>query len=107
MKRRKYPAAIHEWTTVLALDPADESSRFNYALCLQRTGDNAGALREYETILTTQPDRSSAVYNQGLALERLGRKPEAIVVYQRMLELIPSHEPSLRKLSELEGAKRQ
>ncbi|MDX2474718.1 MAG: sugar-transfer associated ATP-grasp domain-containing protein [Candidatus Krumholzibacteria bacterium] len=107
MKRRKYPAAIQEWTTVLALDPGDESSRFNYALCLQRTGDNAGALREYETILTTQPDRSSAVYNQGLALERLGRKPEAIAVYQRMLELIPNHEPSLRKLSELEGAKRQ
>ncbi len=106
MKRSRYGPAAHEWSILLTFDGDDASDRFSYALCLQRSGDNEAALREYDTVLRLSPDRTSAVFNRGLALLRLGRDAEARRSFEHMLELVPSHEPSLRKLAELEGKNR-
>ncbi len=106
MKRNKYGLAAHEWSILLTFVGDDASERFSYALCLQRSGDNEAALREYDTVLRLSPDRTSAVFNRGLALIRLGRDAEARDSFKHMLELIPSHEPSLKKLAELEGKNR-
>ncbi len=106
MKRTHYAAAAQQWSVVLSFTSTDASARFNYALCLQRSGDNEAAVQQYDAVLAENPNRTSAVFNKGLALMRVGRNAEAEKTFRRMLELVPDHEPSLRKLAELEGARK-
>jgi tetratricopeptide (TPR) repeat protein len=88
------------WTRALELDERNDVARYNLALALAESGDEAGAAAQYRRLLEMIPDHGPGRHNLDLleaavfereagAAAAAGRLPEAVALFGRALERDP------------------
>ena len=82
-------AAIADFRTALALQPAAADTEFDLAAVLDHSGDTPAAVPHYQRAVQLRPAYPLAQYSLGLALARTGRMEEAAGPLQAALRLQP------------------
>ena len=91
--------AVIAYTHVLALNPGDSASRYNYGLLLEYVGRSDEALIEFETVVAARPTDSAPHHRIGELHAREGRQAEAEAAFRRALEISPDSQISQRGLA--------
>src|SRR5471032_193707 len=73
------------WLDKTPRSPLAYAVRFNLAVMLSTTGDDAGAEAEYRKAIAAQRNFIEARLNLGTLLERLGRPDEALATWRDIL----------------------
>ena len=76
--------------TVLQLDAADLTARYNLAVGLEKTGATAEAVAQFDEILRAMPDFARAHYHLALTLQTAGRTDDARTHLREAARLVPA-----------------
>jgi tetratricopeptide (TPR) repeat protein len=91
--QERFADAIPHFQTVLRIRPDHTGARYNLAICLTKTGQEANGIPYYLDVLKAAPDSAEAHFNLGEALARIpGREAEAIPHFQFALRTRPNAE---------------
>ncbi len=85
----KESEAIAVYEKVLALNPEDYGSAFNYAFLVQKTGDHLTAIKTFKRTLEVNPKLDRAWFGQGLSHVALGENASAIECFKKTNKLQP------------------
>jgi len=84
-------AAIQEYQSAIALQPADAEAHNNLGVALAKLGHPAEALAQYQTALRLKPGYAEVHYNLANLLARSGKADDAITEFQAAVRLQPDH----------------
>jgi tetratricopeptide (TPR) repeat protein len=95
---KRYAEALEAYSQAIALNPADEGTIFNRAICYFESGQYELALKDINRALELDPDWDWAFYRRGQIYERTGELDLAIRDYQQALHYNPGYKPAAEAL---------
>jgi Tfp pilus assembly protein PilF len=91
---KRYAEALEAYSKAIALNPADEGTIFNRAICYFESGQYDLALKDINRALELDPDWDWAFYRRGQIYEHTGELDLAIRDYQQALHYNPGYKPA-------------
>lgn len=82
-------AALASFDEALALEPANETARYNRGVALLKKGSLEAAIAEFDRVSAPEQSalRARATYHRGLAQERLGKNERAAASFEEAFRL--------------------
>jgi len=99
MTQRKWPDAVQQFRSVLAMTPSNTDARGLLADSLLGGQQLAEAIREYRAYLSLRPDDLGALTNIAVALSAAGHGSDAIPFFKRAVALNPGDDKAHRNLA--------
>lgn len=97
--------AIEPYGKALAITPANNNVRNDYAVCFFNTGNPERAIKELNTILASEKNNITALFNMGIIHSNIGKMELAKNYFSRVIELQPASEFASKARSMMESLK--
>jgi tetratricopeptide (TPR) repeat protein len=97
--------AIEPYGKTLAITPANNNVRNDYAVCFFNTGNPERAIKELNTILASEKNNITALFNMGIIHSNIGKMELAKSYYSKVIELQPASEFASKARSMMESLK--
>lgn len=98
----RFDEAIKAYSKAIEINPSDEGTIFNRALCYKKVEKYDLAMRDLDRALELDPDWDWAFFQKGLLHEDLGNFGEALNNYEKALLYSPRYEPALEGRSRVQ-----
>jgi tetratricopeptide (TPR) repeat protein len=95
---KRYDEALQAYSKAIELNPADEGTLLNRAICYREAGQYDLALKDINRALELDPDWDWAFYRRGQIYEHLGEPDLAVRDYQQALHYNPGYKPAQEAL---------
>ena len=99
----KFYEAIKAYSIAIEINPRDEGTIYNRALCYIKMKEYDLALRDLDRALELDPDWDWAFFQKGLVHEQLGHYPTAHENYEKALQYNPHYGPAIEGRSRVRG----
>lgn len=92
----KFDEAVKVFSQAIELNPKDEGTIYNRALCYLRMGQFDSAIKDLDYVLTLDDDWAWAYYHRGVAYEQLGNLSKATEDIKTALHFDPKYAPAIQ-----------
>ncbi len=101
---RRFREAVEAYTRSIDLNPADEGTIYNRAICYREMGQYSSALEDLKRALELDPDWAWAFHQRGLVHEQMGDLDAALSDFEKALHFDPRYTPSAEARNRIKSA---
>ena len=98
LERKEYSELISILNLMIQIDPDNEKSFLNLAICYQNIEELEASAQAYKKAITIKPDYPEALNNFGIVLRKQNKLDEALKLYEKAIAIKPDYSEALNNL---------